>query len=248
MVRVIATRHVDFEACFNFRDLGGYAGLDGRPVRWGKLYRSMTPQYMTAADARKALTLGIELVLDLRGPSQPWSGPLGDSPANRLAVGPGYGSRSTEELETFLALAPEDALMAVLDFHGSSYGEALTAMAAVPDAPVLFHCRLGKDRTGVFAALLLKLAGVGDDDVMADYLLTGEAEPAMRAYLSRAEAEAPSREPRVAHEPIRREAIEAVLQRLVSKYGGAYGYFARFGVPARTLDAVVESLLEPAKP
>ena len=34
---------------------------------------------------------------------------------------------------------------------------------------VLFNCTAGKDRTGVIAMLLLKLAGVYDDDILADY-------------------------------------------------------------------------------
>ena len=67
----------------------------------------------------------------------------------------------------------------------------------------------------------------------------------MREFLERAESETPVREGRLMREPIRRESIENVLQRLVSKYGGAYGYFARYGVQAATLDSVVESLLEP---
>lgn len=37
----------------------------------------------------------------------------------------------------------------------------------------MFHCTAGKDRTGVTAALLLLLAGVCKEDVIADYILTG---------------------------------------------------------------------------
>jgi hypothetical protein len=33
-------------------------------VRWGRLYRSMTPQYMTRGDARRAQKLDIGLVID----------------------------------------------------------------------------------------------------------------------------------------------------------------------------------------
>jgi protein-tyrosine phosphatase len=29
-------RHLAFEACFNFRDIGGYPAADGRTVRWGR--------------------------------------------------------------------------------------------------------------------------------------------------------------------------------------------------------------------
>ena len=39
-------------------------------------------------------------------------------------------------------------------------------------AGLLFHCTAGKDRTGVVAMLMLKLAGVSDDDVIRDYHAT----------------------------------------------------------------------------
>ncbi len=40
--------------------------------------------------------------------------------------------------------------------------------------PLLFHCMGGKDRTGFVAGVLLRLLGVGQEEVMADYLLTNE--------------------------------------------------------------------------
>lgn len=38
--------------------------------------------------------------------------------------------------------------------------------------PIYFHCSAGKDRTGLGAAFLLKILGVSDEDIVADYLLT----------------------------------------------------------------------------
>ena len=47
--------------------------------------------------------------------------------------------------------------------------------ATDPDRqPLLFHCMGGKDRTGFVAGVLLRLLGVGPEEVMADYLLTNE--------------------------------------------------------------------------
>jgi protein tyrosine/serine phosphatase len=51
------------------------------------------------------------------------------------------------------------------------YFEAL----ATRDGASLLHCLAGKDRTGLAVALLHRLLGVHEDDVMADYLLTNAA-------------------------------------------------------------------------
>jgi hypothetical protein len=67
-------REITFEGTMNFRDLGGYAGADGRTVRWRRLFRGMTPEWMTDADVERAQRdLGVTLVLDLRGPLT-WDG------------------------------------------------------------------------------------------------------------------------------------------------------------------------------
>lgn len=39
---------------------------------------------------------------------------------------------------------------------------------------ILFHCHSGKDRTGVLAALLQKLAGINDEEVIYEYSLSGQ--------------------------------------------------------------------------
>ncbi|HZZ69591.1 MAG TPA: tyrosine-protein phosphatase, partial [Phenylobacterium sp.] len=40
--------------------------------------------------------------------------------------------------------------------------------------PVVVHCAAGKDRTGVICALTHHIAGVGREDMIADYLLTND--------------------------------------------------------------------------
>jgi protein-tyrosine phosphatase len=46
---------------------------------------------------------------------------------------------------------------------------------------VLFHCMAGKDRTGVFAALLLSVLGVSDADILADHQHSNAAIRQLRA-------------------------------------------------------------------
>ena len=45
---------------------------------------------------------------------------------------------------------------------------------AEADAGVLFFCTAGKDRTGVVSALLQRRAGLSDDEIIANYVLSGE--------------------------------------------------------------------------
>ena len=59
-------RHHPFEGCFNFRDIGGYSGVDGRPVRWGRYFRAARQDRMTPADLKCVADLGIKTQIDLR--------------------------------------------------------------------------------------------------------------------------------------------------------------------------------------
>jgi len=56
--------------------------------------------------------------------------------------------------------------------HKPAYPTILRHLIANPDTPLIFHCTAGKDRTGVLAALLLRLAGVPDESIAWDYSLT----------------------------------------------------------------------------
>ena len=62
----------------------------------------------------------------------------------------------------------------MLEHGAGAYAGALRALAQPDALPAVFFCMAGKDRTGVFAAVLLGLLGVADDDIVADYALTHE--------------------------------------------------------------------------
>jgi protein tyrosine/serine phosphatase len=68
--RVSVDRRLPFEACFNFRDLGGYETLSGHRVRWGAVFRSDALHRMTGADLELALGLGLRTVIDLRSSAE----------------------------------------------------------------------------------------------------------------------------------------------------------------------------------
>src|SRR6478752_9718381 len=59
-------RLVALEAVHNFRDLGGYATVDGRTTRWRTLYRADGIHHASEGDVERLLGLGLRTVLDLR--------------------------------------------------------------------------------------------------------------------------------------------------------------------------------------
>src|SRR5271166_4534793 len=55
---------------FNFRDLGGYATVDGQITRWGRLFRSDTLHALTLSDVQVLRGIGLSTVIDLRRPTE----------------------------------------------------------------------------------------------------------------------------------------------------------------------------------
>ena len=58
------------------------------------------------------------------------------------------------------------------DKDNAAYPTILRQIINHPDEPLIFHCTAGKDRTGVLAAVLLRLAGVDDETIAWEYALT----------------------------------------------------------------------------
>ena len=61
-----AERRVPLEGAVNFRDIGGYKTVDGREVKWGKVFRSDGLTRLTQLDHQTVLPMGIERVFDFR--------------------------------------------------------------------------------------------------------------------------------------------------------------------------------------
>ena len=172
-------RHVPFEGCFNFRDLGGYPARDGRRTAAGRLFRSSEIHGMTRADGEHALGgLGVKTVIDLRQPSvaaRHEAGPLAP-PAVRLHNIALIGDTDTHWDYTYPRTATpmsEEYLRLMGQPHfGAGIVEALTTIAEPDALPAVVHCSAGKDRTGLLAAVLHGILGVADEDVVSDYALS----------------------------------------------------------------------------
>ena len=70
-----------FEACENFRELGGYTGCGGRHVKYGAFYRSPAlANIKTPADRARFEALGVRTVFDFRSEKERTLAPDPDFP------------------------------------------------------------------------------------------------------------------------------------------------------------------------
>ncbi|HEX3701197.1 MAG TPA: tyrosine-protein phosphatase [Phenylobacterium sp.] len=179
-------RHIAFEGIENFRDFGGYATACGRGLRPGRLFRSGDHSRATEADLAALKALGISAIVDLRRPdererfpSRRWAG------FGAAVIDSDAEQEHTVEWLEFLRgtdLSIEAFRRYMLDYYRAAptdpryvdlYSRYFHAVADSEGA-VLVHCAAGKDRTGLICALTQHLAGVHDDDIVADYLLTND--------------------------------------------------------------------------
>jgi protein-tyrosine phosphatase len=180
------TRILPLGGVHNFRDYGGYAVESGGRLRRGILWRSAHHEQASDDDLATIDALGIDTVVDLRGDDERAAHPCRRSPnfAARVMFAPG----NTAGLAPHLAAAKAHITAEVArermiaTYEGMPYRPVLveslrlyiTALSEY-DSPSLVHCVAGKDRTGFAVALVHRLLGVHEDDVMADYLLTNVA-------------------------------------------------------------------------
>ncbi|MFF2008348.1 tyrosine-protein phosphatase [Streptomyces sp. NPDC058195] len=242
-------RHIAFERLHNFRDVGGYCGEGGRPVRQGVLYRSDSLGKLRNGDWDRFLALGIGTVIDLR---YDWEiaakGKVPDAPGlryhnlsiehrpyNQAALGP--------EVETGRFLA--DRYAEVAQDGVAEIRRALEVIAAEDSGPVVFHCASGKDRTGLIAALVLSLIGVSEDDIVTDFALTGRA---TERLLADWRAEHPGQElrwPGYGQAPA--DIMRLFLAGLNAEHGSVHGYVTGpLGADGQLVTALRDKLLEPA--
>jgi len=195
---VQAERLLPLEGGVNFRDLGGYATVDGRQVRRGLLYRSGSMAGLTEKDHDYLRQLDIAVIADFRSTEErlrePTRWPEGEEPIRRLERD--YDLEFGEVVAVLRgAPDPEAARAAFASFYRrlprdfADQYRAMFAEMVAGNTPLAFNCSAGKDRTGVAAALILTALGVPRETVTEDYLLSN------RYYKPKAPADGAAQDP-----------------------------------------------------
>lgn len=165
--------------CHNFRDLGGYGTVDGRRTRWRCLFRADGLSQLTTEDKAQITELGIATVIDLRTALEVDA--RGRFPEDMGAVSYYHLPLTDTFPGEEQAPAWDDAAFVTARYLGmlaegtESVAEAVRILAEPRNRPAVFHCSVGKDRTGVLAAVMLGFLGVSDDIIVEDYALSRRA-------------------------------------------------------------------------
>ncbi|KAL6237206.1 hypothetical protein BDW75DRAFT_204502 [Aspergillus navahoensis] len=164
---------------FNLRDISGATSpLYPFPaiLRPGLVYRGGAPASIFNEEGVSALNiLGIKKIFDLRRADERSKSPSPVIDGVEVVWIP-YAegvprAAPVRDLEGSMEQVVE-MYMGYLETHAPIYKAVFEHIRDEPDTPFLFHCSAGKDRTGVLAALIHRLAGSSDEALIHDFTLT----------------------------------------------------------------------------
>jgi len=122
---------------------------------------------------------------------------------------------------------------------------ALHAIASSEGAAIV-HCAAGKDRTGTVVGLALKVVGVPDDLVVADYAASAERVAAIMERLRAKDAYAANlKDKTVAQQSPTTDTMRLLLAALDERYGGPLGWLDEQGWTAADTERLRRKLLGP---
>lgn len=165
-----APRNMYVDGVTNVRDVGGWkTQSDGRVTqgllyRYGRLNESYSDEIIieiTEAGKQTMLEeMGIKSEVDLRCVDDNEIGGISQSP---LGESVNYYSCPMEWNVSNILTATENS---------DSIKQIFSILSDLNNYPIIYHCNIGTDRTGLIAFLINGLLGVSEDDLYRDYLFS----------------------------------------------------------------------------
>ena len=163
---------LDWEGCFNVRDLGGLKRRPGGTTPRGQLIRADSLDHLTTRGWDALLEYGVRSLVDLRNNDELDS--LYSTPAEvtrfHLPLDGRENRKYWSRWEGRWEFGTPLYYSSHLQHMPERSHQALQALVQAPPGGVLFHCGLGRDRTGLLALLALYLWEVEIEEAIQDYL------------------------------------------------------------------------------
>jgi len=246
------SRQIDLDNVLNFRDLGGYKARGGRTVVWRRLFRSAELANMTRNDFNRLTgDIGLAAVIDLRSAEERERQGIGllsetSIKLHNISFLTDGGNKNSDEkrFTNFPNMGEFYVYLVGNGRFGQRIIEALEIIAAPENYPLVFHCAVGKDRTGLLAAILLSTLGVADEDIIADYAMSG---PPMQVIIKRLSSK-PETAGFVTRVPAYfwgavPESMALLLATLKQEYGSTAGYLKKNGADSSLVKRLEKALL-----
>lgn len=211
-------RWVHLEGAANTRDVGGYPAAGRQVVKRGVVYRSGKLNRLSGAGADAYRRLDVRTAIDFCNRLTPWPLFGGDAWSVQFASavhGCPMSFAKDGPVEEFYIRGVHD--------NAGSLRKAFDLLSRGENYPVLYHCAVGTDRTGVMTALLLSLLGVDRATIIADFRLSEQV--GLPGSLT---------------------AMEALLDHVAGR-GGIEVYLAELGIAADAQERIRALLLEPRR-
>ncbi|MBR3316404.1 MAG: tyrosine-protein phosphatase [Atopobiaceae bacterium] len=244
----------DVHSCANVRDLGGYNTPSGLTLPH-RFVRCGGTASITKTDLKAFEDWGVRRVLDLRSvgespritcrfSKQPWvmweNVGLYDVDISSPTMMPATSTNNYLVSSYLHMLATAEAIRNIFAFFAEAH----------EDECVLFHCAAGMDRTGMVAMLLLGLADVPREQIIADYCYSYgpavEVDPVVEAYCATGGFASSHRKGDFFRYLLRTrlEAIANVYDALVQTHGSVRAYLQSCDVSSEHIDATFAHLVE----
>lgn len=230
-------------AC-NVRELGGYVNMDGQTTKTHAFLRADGLFRLTMQDQKKLYDYGVRCVVDLRSERETELYPcslIGYENIEYMGIEL-FDHVQSNQLRGGFPPSLSAMYKELLDQSQPGMLRVFQTFARHEADCVVFNCTAGKDRTGVVAMLLLKLAGVSDAMVTVDY--AASANNLRELFVAQREGMAregyPTPDYLFASDA---EQMQQTLDYLQAQYGGSEAYLRAIGLTETQIQRVKDKLI-----
>lgn len=235
-------RELNFSHCINVRDFGGLPTSAG-VMHWRRLIRADSLYKLTPEGVDDLVEYGVSTVIDLRyahelvATPNPFAAGVSGVQFVHAPLLSGESDRDHPRLQP----GPNSPHwnITILEDCAENLANVMRAIAHAPDGAVLFHCHVGKDRTGLIALILQSLVGVPTQIIMDDYLLSNKnLQPIYDEIIARYQNDALELARVKSVLSARAETATGTLHYLEAQHDGAKNYLRQIGLSEAELRAL----------